>query len=871
MHNPWYINAKAKGNDILLTYVAEDEVRYARIPNYKPTLYIESADPNSRYTELVSGVRLQPKQFDSIKAANQAIRDARDNPHFKLYGNRNFANTFINDNFTDLETSYDVNKIRGFILDIECPADRGFPEPAEAKWPINCMCIYDNITDKYNVWGLNEYNIKTYVDKLVEGGVEAEKVVYKDFKELGEVEMLNDVITYWENNYPAYHSGWNSSSFDLPYMCNRFRRLGLDINRLSPWGTTIIRDDEYNGRITQNVIIDGIADFDYLELYKKNRFVNRESYKLGDIAHIELGTEKVDYSAVADDLRTLHKKDWDLYATYNVIDVAIVKRLEDKFGYFAITLAVAYYAGINYDDVASPVKTWENIFYRELTPKGVILPPKKNNEKVPFEGGYVKPPQVGKHRWVCSFDLNSLYPHLIMGWNISPETLTPIVIPDVNVDTMTERMEYMRPDQDLAVAPSGNTFIRTHLGVAGVQMEKLYKERKSIKREMLVHEQDVEELKAGRTEKMHEFKERYGDLASIEDYLKAAERFATLKDGGQMVRKILLNSFYGALGQIGFCLYDIRLAESVTKSGQLAIRWIGRIINEYLNPTLGTTDYDYVCYTDTDSVYVNMEAVVKHAGMIDVDTQEIVKFLDAYCEDKMIPIIEAGYDDLRDYCNAYSQKMIMAREVISDNAVFCAKKRYAMSVWNSEGVQYDEPYIKMMGLDVIKSSTPAVVRGAMKKTIRMLLNNTEEEVQEFIREFKIEYMKFTPEEIARPAGVTAMEEKYCDANGDFLPVTVYYMSKAAIIYNRTIDRLGLDLERIHPGDKMKYLELEFPNKINNKDIAFPSYLPKEFGIHNRVDYETMWKKSFIKPMDDILNLMGWTSTAVPKLNNLLFS
>ncbi len=493
MSDTFYINAETRGNNILLTYSHGNEVKYVKVPNYKPVLFFEAHNVATKFKELVTGVPLVPKVFDNIREANQAIRDARDIEGTVLYGNRNFHYAFLHQQFKDMETSYNPDMIRGFILDIECPSEVGFPDPGKAEWPINLMGIHDTFTKKYHIWGLDKFDINRYADKLIESGVQPEEVIYHEHIE--EVIMLDHMLTWWNDNCPAYISGWNTSTFDNPYLCHRLQKMGLDINKLSPWGVTTIREGEFLGKPEFKVNILGIADLDYLELYKKNRFKVQESYKLDHIAHVELGKKKVDYSQVAADLRTLHKKDWDLYTTYNVMDCALVKQLDDKLGYLAITIAVAYAAGINLSDVKSPVATWENIIFRDQIDKGIVLPPKKNNDKVGYEGGYVKFPQQGKHKYVCSFDLNSLYPHLIMGSNISPEKITPIVVPDATVDFIlegvaTEKRMFNMPDGNYSVCASGNTFLNDEMGVAGQQMDRLYKERKSIKKEMLTHEQN---------------------------------------------------------------------------------------------------------------------------------------------------------------------------------------------------------------------------------------------------------------------------------------------------------------------------------------------------------------------------------------------
>mgnify|MGYP001587859458 CR=1 FL=1 len=342
---------------------------------------------------------------------------------------------------------------------------------------------------------------------------------------------------------------------------------------------------------------------------------------------------------------------------------------------------------------------------------------------------------------------------------------------------------------------------------------------------------------------------------------------ATLKNGGQMVRKILLNSFYGALANVHFALFDIRLAESVTKQGQLSIRWAGDWVNKRLNEML-KTDADYVVYTDTDSIYVCLEAIVNKMGYADKSRPEIIEMLDQFCEAKMMPLIEDGYLELQRQCNSLEQKMIMAREVISDNSVFCAKKRYALSVWNSEGVAFDEPYIKTIGLDVVKSSTPEVVRGAMKKTLGLILNHEETDVQQFIKTFKREFSQEKPEDIAFPRGVNGLEEKYCDVKGGFLPgVTVPINSRASITYNNAIRDKGLaNYREIIPGDKIKYIHVELPNKLNTNVIGFSDILPPEFDLHKKIDYDLMCEKTYLKPMRDIIELIGWSVEPVATLD-----
>ena len=347
------------------------------------------------------------------------------------------------------------------------------------------------------------------------------------------------------------------------------------------------------------------------------------------------------------------------------------------------------------------------------------------------------------------------------------------------------------------------------------------------------------------------------ELYAYKDY---HSKQAVLKGCNEQARKLLLNSGYGALANRYCPVYDLRLAESITKQGQLAIRWAGDVVNLNLNKMLKTDNVDYVVYTDTDSIYVKLEEVVDRMGYTDKPTMEIVDMLDMFCIKKMQAIIDNGYESLAWHCNSYSQKMQMDREVISSSSIFCTKKKYTMTVWDSEGERFVEPYIKMMGLDVIKSSTPEFVRVAMKKTITLMLNGDESDVQKYIKGFKKEFKKYNPEEIAFPKGVNNMEEKYCDGNGDLIPsVTVPINSRASMLFNKTLNDLGMDnYEHIMAGDKIKYIYLNLPNKLNSNVIGFVDVLPKEFGLHSKIDYDIMWEKVYEKPMRAIIELIGWS-------------
>jgi len=846
----FYLDSRKRGNDILLRYIDDNnQEQQKRIKGYKPSLFLQTSK-ESKYHDLVNNYPLARKQFNSIKEANNEIFESRETTT-DFYGNRNFHLTFLHEQFKT--TDYDPKLIRTFIIDIECPSEHGFPEPMKAEWCVDALTIYDNITDCYYLLSLYDFDLD---DPLLKThGLSNVKHV----KFTSEVLLLKGLLGFWQSNYPVNVSGWHSKGFDIVYLVNRMNNLGIDYKKLSPWGVVDIREKELYGKPYQEVNILGVNDLDYLELYKKNRFKPRESYKLGFIANAELGTTKIDFTQEASDLRTLHKINPQKYQVYNIVDVQLVKKLDDKLGFFGVTFAVAYFAGINFGDVKSPVMTWNNIMYKYTINDNVILPSQRDSIPSDYDGGFVRAPIAGLHRWVCSFDLASLYPSIIRQFNISPETISNEHF-DVNVQSFLDR----KPLDCLghSVCPSGVGFRNDKQGIAPKIMEVLYNERKSIKQEMLRHEDNIEGIL-----------DRIKSGEILDNELAKERQLHSLANSGQMVRKILLNSYYGATAHQAFCLYDIRLAESVTLSGQLIIQWIADIINNKLIELTGKTSLKSIVYGDTDSIYVSFEDLLRINNIDTNNKLEAVQYLDDFCNDIIQPIIKNGYDELKQYSNAFEQLMFMDREVISDVAIFIKKKKYAMSVWDNEGVRYSEPHYKFIGMELVKSDTPEICRNAMKDTVKLMLNGDQLAMQNYIKYFK-EFHKTQPvEAIAAPKGVNKLEESYCRPDGSFRSdVTVPFNSRAAINYNNELNNLGLeDYERIRNADKMKYVYLEEPNRLQQNIIGFVDRFPKEFNLTHKVDYAIMYYKTFLKPIQGITQVIGWETEEQPSLDGLFIS
>lgn len=326
---------------------------------------------------------------------------------------------------------------------------------------------------------------------------------------------------------------------------------------------------------------------------------------------------------------------------------------------------------------------------------------------------------------------------------------------------------------------------------------------------------------------------------------------ATIAENQQMSLKILLNSLYGALGNEWFRYFDNRVAEAITTSGQLAIKTAEKAVNDYLNKSFNT-EKDYVIAIDTDSLYLDMSEFVTR-----FKPKDPVAYLDKIGSQVIEPILKKAYADLADRVNAYENAMNMSREVIADKAVWVAKKRYFMQVHDNEGVRYTVPKLKVMGIEAVKSSTPQVCRDKFKLVFSLILNEGELATQNFLKEFKREFLKLQPEQVSFPRGVSEIT-KWMDSREIYnkgCPIHV----RGALLYNHHIKALGLDKihEQINNGEKIKYVYLKTPNPIKENVISYPQNLPKELDLHRFVDYNVMYEKSFLEPIKHILAAVGW--------------
>jgi len=819
----FYTSLVLLGDDILYRgYEHGERVHYRE--KIKPTLFLvpDAQKRPSEYRTL-DGRKAYPKKFDGAREAREFIKTYQDAAGLEVHGYERFIYQHIGQKFPD-EIDYDMSQMKIYTIDIEVACENGFPDVQASAEEMLCITIKDFNTKKIITWGTREFN-------------PPEGIEYRVF--WTEAEMLQDFHSWWADNTPDIITGWNNNLYDIPYICRRIERvLGEKWKKsLSPWNRVHEREINMMGRTHIAYDISGVAILDYLDLYKKFTYTNQESYRLDHIAMVELGDKKLDHSEF-ENFKDFYTSNWQRFVEYNIHDVNLVDSLEEKMRLVELAVAMSYDAKVNFEDVYSQVRVWDTLIYNDLKKRNIVVPPRITSDKnEKYAGAYVKDPILGQHEWVVSFDLNSLYPHLIMQYNISPETLCDARHPSVTVEKILN--QEIEIGDEYAVCANGAQYRKDIHGFLPEMMRRIYDERTIYKKRMLVAKQNLENAKTP---------------AEAHALRKDVSKFNNI----QMARKIQLNSAYGAIGNQYFRYYNLANAEAITLSGQVSIRWIENKMNAYLNKILKTDNDDYVIAVDTDSIYLNLGPFVhKVFKGREASDESIVRFLDKVCQVEFEKYIRNSYEALASYVNAYEQKMVMKRENIANKGIWTAKKRYILNVWNSEGVQYEKPKLKMMGIEAVKSSTPMPCRTAIKEALNVIMTGDESATQKYIKDFREKFEKMPPEEVAFPRGCNNIAKNSSPSTiyGKGCPMHV----RGALLYNFYIkkNKLSHKYPLIQEGEKVKYVMLSTPNKINENVVSFFQTLPKEFGLEGSIDYDLQFKKSFLDPIQVILDSIGW--------------
>jgi DNA polymerase elongation subunit (family B) len=843
MATNFYTSVERFANSILWRGY-ENGRRFSRKVDYKPTLFISSKEDVNFYS-LLGNKFVKPKKFDSMSIAKEFLEQYKDVSGFDICGNTNYVQQFIQEKYPN-DIKFDIKQINIFSFDIEVDISEKLPDMETADNEITSIAIKSSKSDTYHLLGRKDYDKNKTLT-----GIDSDHIQYMKFD--NEKDLLRRFIQIWVNDYPDIVTGWNVTYFDIYYIITRIIRIFGEekAKELSPWGKIRKHSNRIFNREQSTYNISGVEVIDYMDAFKKfgYKYGTQESYRLDHIANVVLGMKKLDYSEYGS-LTELYKQNPQLYLDYNLRDTQIIQLLEDETALISLVLTVAYGGGVNYADAFGTVGIWESTLYRKLMLKGIVPPIKSGPGESLGElvGGYVKDPSVGMKEWIVSFDLNSLYPHLMLQYNMSPETYIPDHREYLSQEMVLEG-KYQNENSSYSVCANGVCFTNEKLGIIPEIIEDYYGNRKTIKKEMLKFEQLEQDEKDPHKKK--EYKTQITQLHNA-----------------QMAIKIAMNSLYGATANKYFLYYISEMAEAITTSGQLSIRYAQKSVNEYLNKILKTNNVDYIAYIDTDSIYVNMAPLIKSIfGTTNISRDVGEEFLDKVCSTKIEDAIAKGYEKLAKDMGAYRNAMSMKREKITDKTIFIAKKRYIMNALNSEGVHYAKPKISVTGVESVRSSTPEVCRNKMEEAFRVFLNGTESDAQEFIENFRKEFMSLPAAEIAKTSGTDDIE-KFMEGPGRYkkgCPIHV----RGAILYNGYLNKKGLTntYETIRSGDKVKFIYLKMPNPLRENVISFPGYLPKELALDQYIDYDTQFEKVFLKPLEIVLEAIGWSSTKIDTLED----
>ena len=867
----FYTNVSCQGNYIYYRGIDDVGRRVRLKQEYTPTLFVPNAGgvaagfltaPADREWKDLQGNPVSPMKFDSIHEAREFVKNYEDVESFKIYGNSKFEYAFIADQHPEQEIQWTLDPIVTAFIDIEVGSEGGMPDVELANNPVTAITVKFSNDRRYYAFGCGSY--KPHREDIEWLWCETES------------ELLLSFLNLWRDKSPDIVTGWNVKTFDIPYLINRMcvmEGIGENSARwMSPWGRITRKEEQFYGKPVTTFQLLGLSTLDYLQLYRKYaKNANQESYKLDHIAHVELKERKLDYSDY-DSLHTLYRDNFQKFIEYNVHDVQLVERLNAQGRLIDLAILLAYDNKTNYEDCFTQVRMWDCICYNWLRARGIVVPPNKHTTKdSAYEGAYVKAPLIGMFKSIMGLDATSLYPHIQMQYNMSPETLIEpenytdamrdVLAQGVTVEAMLQKKIDLSKLEYCTLTPNGQFFDTRKVGFLPEILQTMFESRVIYKTKQLEAQQEQETcIDPIRKRELKALISRYENL--------------------QLAKKVGLNSAYGALGSEYFRYFDIRIAEGVTLAGQLSIRWIGNHVNTYLNTLLDTFDVDYVIASDTDSVYLHLDPLVKRVFKVKPDSKKVIDFMDQVYKTKLKKVLDTSCQDLAQYTHAFAQKMNMKREALADVGIWTAKKRYVLNVCDSEGVRYKEPKMLIHGLEAIKSSTPSLVRDKIKEALKIILSGTEPELVSFVQQFKKDFNTLPISDIAFPRGCNGME-KYRNKDGTVKTRYTYfggyeeeagmgneiYISgtpihvKGALIFNHWLRKLKLDTqyELIQNGEKVKFVLLKPGNMFDDSVLAFIRRVPKEFELEKQVDYDMQFNKTFLEPLNIVLAAIGWHS------------
>lgn len=827
--------------------------------SFRPSLFIPTKN-ETEYTNMF-GKNLRQVHFDKISDMRDYRKQYQDIQD--IHGNYSAVTQYLHSTYrSDIE--YDLTKVIIYSIDIETTTEKGFPNPELPEEEINVITMTDVVTDK----AITLTTLDADLNQIKKKYPFAKVMVMEN-----EVELIKKFIFLFSRRYPHILTSYNGEGFDIPYLTNR--ALGIVpeayFKRLSPWG--LVRASEILDPMTKEKKVNyewiGIQLIDYLPLYKKFSQASPEDYKLDTVANHELGENKVENPY--DTFQEFYEKSPTLFVEYNIKDALLINRLDRKRKLLAQIVDTAYYAKVNYIDVFKPMRVWDSLIHDYLYQQNVIVhnPPKKKLEKK-IIGAAVKEPIPGIYDWTVSFDAKALYPSIARSLNMSPETVvnTESIFEDALCGIERLLGGYDETDDlkknNYSLSANGFYFRRDKMGLFPTMFSRIGKRRDDAKNRML-------ELDA--------FIQANPDKAT--DEMRNEKETMNSKQGSS---KILNNSGYGVMAAEHFRFFDTRISEGITATGQFVIKTAEQFLNKRLNEYFKTEGIDYVLYSDTDSLFVKFGGVLSDKVKKEKSSQEITNFLDKFAKTYLADVLEEAMNDIGTRLNVFENHLYFKREMINQNHLMYKKKKYACALIDSEGVRYQNPEIKVKGIEIVRRTTPMVVRKYLKTSVNKMLIEGYDSFLEYFEEIRDSWHDHDYKDILLGIGNNGMDvysttddkgedgieeekenesgldmlEKYQDDGKVYKKGTPYHI-KASLIYNHKIKELGLDKKYplIQNRDKVKIAFLKMPNKLMVDTIAFPDKLPVEFEVESMIDYERHFEKTYLSTIKRLSDAIGW--------------
>lgn len=878
----------------------EDGVRKTHVEEFEPELYVLSANPETAVAKSLAGQALDRIPFKNSYDMEAYVEQMKGTKNYKLFGSESTLVQYMAKVYNERHIKFDFNLIRGAFVDIEVESGyrdhagvihRGpFPKPTEADYEITALTLYASHLKTFFVYGLEWFKgeyIGTFdleklhpsVKKTIESGV---RVVYQGYKT--EEQLLKDFVHNCYTQEYDYITGWNSDTFDIPYFANRIEKVigRKELEKISPLGAVRKRSfqSKFGEEVTYNLY--GIENLDMMEIIKKHGFIQLDNAKLNTAAKHFLGDEKLEYEG---SLTEFYYNDYQNYIAYNIMDVNIVRRIDQKKHYIQFCYILAYLYHCNVSDVMATVTPWSHLMYSAAARENQFTELRFRSAAFDYVGGYVRDVTPGRYKWVVSVDAQALYPHMAQQFNMGIETIIPEALTVRIIEAMANEILAIPEDQrtdidkmylkklqnrehiydvfwlhpyrfktlkrlNICMAPNLSFYKLDFESLLRKQFKDLYSTRKVIKKEMLRMESELQKVI---------------DSLPKDEIAKLKEEIANL-DLNQHGHKIAANAGYGGIANEHFIdHFDIRIAEAITSGGQVSTRFIMHRMNEWLNETFKITG-DQVFYGDTDSIYSTFEKVVISAGMIDKPDTEIVDWLDELVDKTLQPLFNKWAEELADYYNCDMNGLFFKREAIATSAIFTGKKNYAMLVLDNEGVRYAHPKLKVAGLASRKANYPMFCRKWLEEAYTLTLNEDKEGIFDFVEKCKVEFMARSVNEIGSATNIENMED-FDLGEGRYKSGSPYHVV-GALNHNFLVKEFGIPIKPIISGNKYFVLPLKDGAPFRMKWITFDEKLPVEMKLEQYINKEKAYEKSYLQPLSIFLGAVGWDS-ARPTTHSLL--